>query len=380
MRRSLLWKLLGINILVVGVAIGVAAMHVRGLANVIFMNLMKNFNIETEGIHSQFVTALNNTLVQTTLIAGGIGLLLSLILFREVVRPLRSMMTMAGRIAAGDYGVRASVTSADEVGRLAEWLNTMAVSLERLERLRKDMVANVAHELRTPLTNLRGYLEAVRDGVTAATPETITLLHEEVMRLVRLVQALHELSLFDANLPQMRLSAVDIGALVRRVLDLRRAEFADKGIAVHSDVAVTGTIHADPDLLAQALNNLVDNALKYTPRGGGVTVSARQAPGQSVRLAVANTGQEIPVADLPNIFERFYRGDKSRSRDSGGAGIGLAIVKEVASAHGGEAGAFSEGGETTVWLTVEGAPRSTPASGSATESQSTAHRNVTVGR
>lgn len=351
MRQSLLWKLLGINILVVGIAIGVAAAHVRSLGNVIFMNLMKTFHIETEGLQGQFVAALNQTLIQTTLIAGGIGLLLSVILFREVVRPLRSMMTMAGRLASGDYAVRAPVTSADEVGHLAESLNTMAASLAHLEQLRKDMVANVAHELRTPLANLRGYLEAVRDGVTAASPETIALLHEEVMRLVRLVQALHELSVLDANLPQMRVSAVDVGVLVRRVLDLRRGEFAERGITVHSDVAVSGAVEADPDLLSQALHNLVDNALKYTPPGGGVTVRAGRA-GRSVRLAVTNTGEGIPANDLPNVFERFYRGDKSRSRDSGGAGIGLAIVKEVARAHGGDVGATSEAGETTVWLTV----------------------------
>jgi signal transduction histidine kinase len=363
MRRSLLWKLLGINIVVVGIAIGVAAMHLRALANAIFMNLMKTFQIETEGLHGQFVAALNQTLLQTTVIAGGIGLLLSLILFREVVRPLRSMSTMAGRIASGDYGVRAPVTTGDEVGHLAESLNTMAGALERLERLRKEMVANVAHELRTPLANLRGYLEAVRDGVMTASPETVSLLHEEVMRLVRLVQALHELSLFDANLPQMRVSDVDLGALVRRVLDLRRAEFADRALGVHSDVATSGTIRADPDLLAQALHNLVDNALKYTPRGGAVTVRAGGMPGRFVRVAVTNTGPAIPAADLPNIFERFYRGDKSRSRDSGGAGIGLAIVKEVARAHGGEVGASSEGGETTVWLTVGEAPRPTPPAG-----------------
>jgi signal transduction histidine kinase len=380
MRQSLLWKLLGINILVVGIAIGVAAMHVRGLANTIFMDLMKTYQIETEGLHGQFVAALSQTLVQTTLIAGGIGLLLSLILFREVVRPLRSMMTMAGRIASGDYAVRAPVTSGDEIGHLADSLNTMAASLERLERLRKDMVANVAHELRTPLANLRGYLEAVRDEVTAASPETITLLHEEVMRLVRLVQALHELSSFDANLPRMRVDDVDLGALVRRVLELRRPEFAERGIMVHSDVAVSGVIRADSDLLSQALHNLVDNALKYTPHGGSVTVSARPTRGQSTRVAVANTGQGISAADLPNVFERFYRGDKSRSRGSGGAGIGLAIVKEVARVHGGEAGASSEGGETTVWLTVGEPPGSTPAPGNATDLAPGSHRNVTVGR
>jgi two-component system sensor histidine kinase BaeS len=351
MRRSLLWKLLAINVLVVGIAMAVAAMHIGGLADAIFGRLMKEFHIDVEGIHQLFVSDLSRSLVQASLVAAGIGLLLSLVFFRGVVRPIRTMMTMAGRIASGDYAVRAPVTSADEVGHLAASLNTMAESLEALERLRKDLVANVAHELRTPLANLRGYLEAIHDEVTPASAETIGLLHEEVMRLVRLVEALHALSLLDAHLPRARPQAVDVGALVRRVVDLRRAEFAAKRIAVHSDVAVQAPLLADPDLLSQALHNLVDNAVKYTPEGGGVTVRAIQAGG-TVRVAVTNTGEGIAQDDLPFIFERIYRGDKSRSRASGGAGIGLAIVKEVARVHGGEVGALSEHDETTVWFTI----------------------------
>lgn len=360
MRRSLLWKLLGINILVIGIAVTVAAMSIRGLADVIFSNLMKEFQIQVEGMHAAFVAAMTRSLIQASLIAGGIGLLLSLVLFREVVRPLRGMMSMAARIASGDYGARAPVTSADEVGGLAESLNRMAAALETLERLRKDLVANVAHELRTPLANLRGYLEAIHDEVTPASAETIGTLHEEVMRLVRLVEALHELSMFDAQLPRVRPAAVEIGALVRRLLDLRRGEFAAKGIALHSDVAVNRPIQADPDLLSQALHNLIDNALKYTPAGGLVTVRVAEQD-QSIRLAVTNSGEGIAAEDLPFIFERFYRGEKSRSRTSGGAGIGLAIVQEVARVHGGEVGAISEGGETTIWLTLDASFRPVPA-------------------
>jgi signal transduction histidine kinase len=304
-------------------------------------------------MHTLFVTALTRSLVQASLIAVALGLVLSLVLFRAVVRPLRGMMGMAERIASGDYAARAPVPSHDEVGRLAESLNLMAASLERLEKMRKDLVANVAHELRTPLTNLRGYLEAIHDGVTPASPETIGMLHDEVMRLVRLVEALHALSLLDARLPHVRTEPVDLGALVRRTLDLRRGEFSGKQIALHSDVRAASPVRADPDLLAQALHNLVDNALKYTPDGGAVTVTVSQN-GAGVRVAVTNTGEAIAPDDLPYIFERFYRGEKSRSRVSGGAGIGLAIVKEVARVHGGQVGAGSEAGETTVWLSLPG--------------------------
>jgi len=360
MRRSLLWKLLGINILVMGIAVSVAAMAISQLADAIFMNLMKEYHLQLDFMRSLFGASLTRALIQAGLVAGAIGLLLSLVLFRKVVRPLRGMMTMAGRIASGDYAARAPVTSADEVGGLAESLNRMAVALDTLERLRKDLVANIAHELRTPLANLQGYLEAIHDEVTPASAETIGMLHEEVMRLVRLVEALHELSMFDAQLPRMRPTAVEVGDLVRRLLDLRRGEFVAKGIALHSDVTVSGPVQADPDLLAQALHNLLDNALKYTPCGGGVRVRVADER-QSVRLAVTNSGEGIAAEDLPYIFERFYRGDKSRSRTSGGAGIGLAIVKEVARVHGGEVGANSEGGETTVWLTLDASSRPVPA-------------------
>jgi signal transduction histidine kinase len=166
---------------------------------------------------------------------------------------------------------------------------------------------------------------------------------------VRLVEALHELSLLDARLPHVRTEPVDLGALVRRTLDLRRAEFETKRITLRVDAG--GTVRADPDLLAQALHNLIDNALKYTPDGGAVTVGALQN-GTGVRVAVTNTGEGIAHDDLPYIFERFYRGEKSRSRISGGAGIGLAIVKEVARVHGGQVGADSEGGQTTIWLAL----------------------------
>lgn len=351
MRRSLLWKLLGINLLVVGVAVAVAALAIGQLADTIFTNLMKEFHIQVDVMHRLFVAAMTRSLVLASLVAGVAGLILSLVLFRRVVRPLGGMMTMAERIAAGEYAARADVASPDEIGRLADSLNRMAEALQTLERLRKDLVADVAHELRTPLANLQGYLEAMRDGVTRASVETIGSLHEEVIRLVRLVEALHELSLFDARLPRLRLEAVDLGTLVRRLVDLRHGEFTARSIAVESQVAVNGMARADPDLLSQALHNLIDNALKYTPEGGKVTVDV--APdGAALRVAVANTGEGIAPDDLPFIFERFYRGEKSRSRESGGAGIGLAIVKEVARVHGGQVGARSEGGRTILWLTL----------------------------
>lgn len=355
MRRTLLWRLLAVNLLVIGVAIAVAALTIRSLADAIFTNLMQEFHIQVDVMHDLFIAAMGRSLVLASLIAGGVGLLLSLFLFRRVVRPVGGMMAMAERIAAGDYSARARGAGPDEIGRLAEALNRMAAALGTLERLRKDLVANVAHELRTPLANLQGYLEAIGDGVAPASPETFHSLHEEVIRLVRLVQGLHALSLFDARLPRMRAEPVDVGALARRLLDLRRPEFAARHIAVHDQISPDGGARGDADLLSQALSNLLDNALKYTPEGGEVRLAVVPEPA-GVRVTVTNTGEGIASEDLPFIFERFYRGEKSRSRASGGAGIGLSIVKEVARVHGGEVGVESGGGRTMFWLRVPATP------------------------
>ncbi|MGH2361621.1 MAG: sensor histidine kinase, partial [bacterium] len=276
--------------------------------------------------------------------------LLSVFLFRRVVDPVREMEAMAARIAAGDYGARVSARSDDELGALADSLNRMAESLATLERLRKDLVANVAHELRTPLTNLRGYLEAIREGVAPVSTETIGSLHEDVMRLVRLVDALHALTLLDARLPRLQLEEVDLRTLLDRLVDRYRALFVARDIAVEKQLT-TGRVRADRDLISQAAQNLLDNALKYTPEGGQIAVATSSANGV-IRIAVSNTGDGIAREDLPFIFERFFRGEKSRSRESGGAGIGLAIVKEVAGVHGGQVGADSADGLTTVWFTV----------------------------
>ena len=351
MRGRLFWKLLGINLLVAALAVAVAAVLVGRLAEEIFANLMHDFNIKVDPLHGRFVGELARSLLLASIIAVAAGAILSIVLTRRVMSPVRGMMRMAERIAHGDYGVRVGADGRDELASLAHTLNQMADSLATLERLRKDLVANVAHELRTPLSNLRGYLEALRDGVTPPSAETVGMLHGEVMRLVRLVDALHELSRFDARLPVLRREPVDLRDLVERLLALRSGEFAAKRIVLASHITAGLTVEADLDLLSQAASNLFDNALKYTPPDGHVSVEAALDNGV-VRLAVTNSGEGIPEDDLPFIFERFYRGEKSRSRSSGGAGIGLAIVREVARAHGGQAGATSGDGRTTVWIAL----------------------------
>jgi two-component system, OmpR family, sensor histidine kinase BaeS len=188
--------------------------------------------------------------------------------------------------------------------------------------------------------------------VTPATPATLASLHEEVMRLVRLVNALHQLSQFDARMSRLRRTEVDVTVLARGVVTAYAPEFQRRGFAVQEAYdPAEQHVHADADLLGQALRTLVDNVLQYAPDGATVTVRTART-GHAVRITVENTGEEIAPEDLPHIFERFYRGEKSRSRATGGAGIGVSLVQEIARAHGGDTGARSANGLTVVWFTV----------------------------
>jgi signal transduction histidine kinase len=316
-----------------------------------FAVLMKQYNISPIHAHQMFLVCVHRYMIWAScaamLCAGGI----SLVLTRKLLRPLSQMTAISQRIATGDYSAQVQLTSHDEVGQLAKSFNQMAASLQRIEHLRHTMVSDVAHELRTPLTNMRGYLEALRDEVLAPNPETFELLHEETLRLVHLVEDLLQLTKADAARVTLRRQNVVLPDLVEQALDLLQPQFVAKEIMVKTFLAQRDVVSADADKLAQAVRNVLHNAWQYTPAGGDVTVTVRRESG-GVTLLVDNTGDGIPQADLPFIFERFYRGEKSRSRDHGGAGIGLAIVKELVEAHGGRVGAESAPGASRIWLTL----------------------------
>jgi len=351
-RNSLLWRLLGVQWLVIAVAVVISGVALEQQASHTFMAIMMRYHVDPTMIEAEFQVSSRRILLASSLVAAAIAMLTGWILVMRIVRPLKQMMVLAEQIARGDYGRRLPRHGRDEIGRLAESLNQMAAALQLIEGLRRDLVANVAHELRTPLSTLRGYLEALRDGVTPPSPETLVMLHEEVLSLVRLVDDLHQLSQFDARVSHPRSTVVNLRALVDRLTAVYGPEFARRGMGLSElyDPSLP-PVEADGDLVGQALRNLVDNALRYAPLHAEVTIAVRAAAG-AVRLEVSNTGEEITPDDLPHIFERFYRGEKSRSRATGGAGIGLAIVREIARAHGGETGASSADGRTTVWFSL----------------------------
>lgn len=289
-----------------------------------------------------FLSAVNRSVLWAGLAAGGVALVLGSVLFFQIVRPLRSLSTAAQGIARGDLSRRARVSGQDEVSQVALTFNHMAEALQRYAAERQNMVADVAHELRTPLSVIQSNLEAMLDGVLPASPEELTSLHQETLRLNRLISDLRTLSLAEAGQLRLETQTVDPGALVRQVGERLRLRAEDKNINLETDVASgLPEIKADPERLTQVITNLVDNALRYTPAGSQVSVAAHPTPG-GVELVVSDTGSGIPPEELPHVFDRFWRAEKSRNRATGGSGLGLSIVKQLVEAHGGQVQVESE--------------------------------------
>ena len=353
MRQRLLWKLLIGHIVPVFAAI--AYMVWRAIdrrAADYYTVLVERHNVAPAESHRLFMEAIHRDLVWGTLAALALTLLLSYLLTRWVLHPLLQIKQITRQVADGNYSERVKVASRYEGGQLADAFNHMAENLEKVELLRKNMVADIAHELRTPLTNLRGYLEGLSDSVIVPTPETFRMLEQEVLRLVHLVEDLQQLARADAAKSFLDRQEISLHELLGQIMELYRPNFQEKEIEVRwrleTDMAL---VTADRDKLLQAIRNLADNAWKYTPRGGKVTISTLRSE-NGIKTVFANSGAVIAEKDLPFLFERFFRADRSRSRDAGGAGIGLAIVKELVEAHGGTVGAESGEDGTSVWFTM----------------------------
>jgi signal transduction histidine kinase len=235
----------------------------------------------------------------------------------------------------GDLTGRISLRSGDEIGQLATAFNAMADGLTRLEQLRRNMVGDVAHELRTPLTNIRGYLEAARDGLVTPDMALVDNLYEEVMLLNRLVDDLQDLALAEAGQLPLERRPVEVSEVARMATEAIRPQVEARGLELSLDLpSDLPPVAADPHRIGQVLRNLFNNALEFTPHGGQITLTAR-LDGTWVCLEVSDSGPGIAPEQLPFVFERFYRADSSRARATGGAGLGLAIVKQLVEAHGG---------------------------------------------
>ncbi len=293
------------------------------------------------------------------LIGAGVGLLLGAFaawwLLRRILRPLQRLTDATRAIAHGDLAARVPDPPDPELRVLAASFNQMAATLQRVEELRRSLVEDVAHELRTPLTSLQGYTEALADGVIEPTPQMLRTVHEEIVRLTRLVEGLDQLARGESSERSQALAEVDLAGVVARAIAIASPELASRQISVQvEDAQMLPVLQADPDAIGQVVTNLVQNAARYTDDGGMVTVRLRAERGW-VRCEIENTGAEIPAGELPLIWERLYRVDPSRTRASGGAGIGLTIVRQIVEGHGGQVGASSADGRTEVWFRLPAA-------------------------
>jgi signal transduction histidine kinase len=284
------------------------------------------------------------------LLAIAISLLLTFILSRRILAPVKALTRAARRFGKGDFSHRVDFRDGGEMGELATSFNTMATDLERNERLRRNMVADIAHELRTPLSNLRGYLEAIHDGVVAPDKATIHSLGEEATSLARLVDDLQELSLADAGELKLAFQPEDISRLIKDTVTALQTEASARKVTLFADLPpALPEVKIDSHRVKQVLYNLLDNAVVHTGPEGRVTVKAWRE-GDRVYVSVADTGEGIPAEDLPYIFERFYRVDKTRTRATGGTGLGLTITKRLVEAHGGTIDVRSRPGQGTTFV------------------------------
>jgi len=291
------------------------------------------------------------------------GILLSFVviqlLTRSLVRPLRAMQSTTGAIAKGDYNARVQVDSTDEIGRLGLSINELAADLgqfmleaAKTEKLRRDFIANVSHELRTPLTIIRGYSEAIVDGTVddrAQIDSFLQMVRDEAVRLERLIKSLLDLSKLQTAEARVSFDSVSLAEIVRHVQQmmspLAEARQIRLQIAIDADLP---PVQGDRDRLVQLLLILADNAVKYTPAGGDVTLSLTQTETGALRCSIQDTGIGIPAEDLPYIWERFYKVDKSHQPEDGGAGLGLAIARQIIELHKATVRVSSEPGAGTL--------------------------------
>jgi signal transduction histidine kinase len=291
------------------------------------------------GTFNPLEQAFSQSVRDSILLAGAIALIIALglgILFvRRLARPLEELRVAAEQISQGRSPPRVHITSSDELGRLGQTFNQMAESLQRSEALRRQLILDIAHELRNPLMVQQSHLELLLDNVVPPTPEQLQTIYEQNLLLGRLVRDLQLLALADAGELQIVRVPTQFREILQRVIAHIHPTLEEKQIALEAQIADDlPTVAVDPQRIEQVLLNLLDNACRYTPPGGKIVLSAYREDG-AVHVSVRDGGPGIAPEDLPHIFERFYRGDKSRARSSGGTGLGLSIAKALIEAHGG---------------------------------------------
>ena len=349
--RGLAWRIALVSIASALVAVSIVTVGVWVVGSDALAHLAMRAGDTADHAHGMFDRSIRDVLLVAIAVAIVASVGLAVMLARMIARPLADVGAAARRVADGDLAARVPRAAPDELASLANSFNQMAAELEESERQRRDIIANAAHELRTPLTNLEGYLEAIRDGVIVPDRQTYELLLEEAERLVRLAHSLDDLAAGDRAARQAHAVDIDLAVLLATAVELARPALETRRLTVVRRWRTPLPARADPDQLAQVLANLLQNAARYAPDGDVLTLAAEQRA-DSVLVSLTNSGEGIPAEDLPHLFERFYRVEKSRDRALGGAGVGLAIVKQLVEGWGGRVGADSAPGRTRFWFSL----------------------------
>jgi two-component system sensor histidine kinase BaeS len=282
--------------------------------------------------------------LKTSWIVAGLALLLAAIvalpLARRFISPIRRLAGATQRLSSGDFTGRVEIASDDELGQLTRDFNGLVATLAQAEEARRGFIADVSHELRTPLAILKGEVDALRDGITSPTPEAIESLRVEVTTLERLVHELYDLAVSDLGRAVYNFEDVDLASLAGDAADTYRDRMAARGLTLDSSGIPSKPLVAKTEArrIMQLFNNLLENSLRYTDSGGRVEMRLREEGGEAV-IDVMDTAPGVPEALRPRLFERLFRVEPSRSREFGGAGLGLALCRSIARAHGGNVAA-----------------------------------------
>lgn len=350
MRRSLLLYAFAAILTVSLVSVGLAGFITRSEASNAFgsyldtlpspMGMGAGRRMMMGGAEQTFLASVDTGILIGALVAVALAAIVALAVAYYLTRPLKRLTTAAATVADGDLTHRVDIGGPAEVRRLGDAFNDMAASLAGSEQLQRRLIADVAHELRTPLASLRAQAEGIADGVLPADPGRLASLADDTRALSRLVDDLQELSAADAGKLSYRMERTDLAEIARAEV-ARAATRTRVGVVVSCECTTPLPIEGDEGRLAQVFRNLLDNALRHTD-AGSVTVRCSTRGPRAV-VEVEDTGEGIPVADLPHVFERFYRADTARARDTGGSGIGLAVSKRIVEDHGGTV--FARAGE-----------------------------------
>ncbi|MFW6104583.1 MAG: ATP-binding protein [Candidatus Bipolaricaulota bacterium] len=297
-------------------------------------------------IEKVFLSSVNNSIIMAAAISLLAAIALIFYYSRKTLNPIKELTAAAERIKEGNLDQEVKVKTRDEVGTLASAFNSMAQELRKQERLRKNMVSDVAHELRSPLTKSHGYLEAIKEGRMEPDQETIETLYRNSKALKKLVNDLNDLTRAEAGQLDLERKPILLEEVIESTRESIQFMLNEKDLRVNVNLPNDVLVYVDPDRIQQVLRNLLDNAVTYSKQGGTIKITAKIQEDQ-VEVRVEDNGEGIPKSDLPRIFDRFHRVDRSRSRETGGSGLGLTIAREIIEAHGGKIEAESEKGEGT---------------------------------